>query len=416
MNKGSCAQVLETLIQWGETGRIPLVQLRPRAFDDKTVFDGDFDFLIDEHRFGDILEAVFQVCRDAGVSFIVRQHATFKRQIELLDARSRHATLELWPHAEFRTRPSHGRLTRAALAYGAYASVPAEKRPSVLAALFILHLQHKQKDPGAGLARARLAHFLGQPGLPAELREALAGLETGGVNPAQAHARALGHLRSLGIPLESPVQVLAARFGRALRNAFKWPAPRTNALVGPDGSGKTAIMDAIQQSPLGKRMRFKRFKRVFRRPLLHLRKSEPRNVRDEKMLWLVLPVSWVFFSAARWLWGWARPVLMDRYFYDYFVRDVRNPGRPLRRIGAYDLCSALTPRPQRLIVATCPTEVIRTRKTEMTAVSIDLLYKVYVDQVARSGIPETLFCHTGIALQTSCRQVVAFLERRLTEA
>lgn len=410
MKTRSCAQVLETLMQAGDAGRMPWVLLRPRAFDDTTVFEGDFDFLADARRFEDILETVFRACQDAGISFIVRQRSAFKRQIELLDADARRVTIELWPHAELRLRTGHGHLTRAALDYTAYEATPANERPSLLAALFILHLHHKQKNLHADLVRARLDHFLGQPRLAPALRDTLAALRDGATDLRPSHASALAYLRSRRIALKSPWQLVAARAGWALRNLLKWPAPRTTALVGPDGSGKTALMDAVRRSPAGKHLRYRKFKRVFRRPLFHLRQGEPRNVRDEKMLWLVLPVAWLCFSASRWLTGWARPVLYDRYFYDYFVRDVRDPGRPLRRIGAYDLCTALAPRPQRLIVASCPAEIIRRRKTEMTQASMEEIYKVYIDQVARTGIPETLFCHTGIALQTSGGQIAAFLD------
>ena len=409
MKHKSCVEVLETLMQAGESGQIPWVLLRPRGFDRVSVFEDDFDFLVDPQRFDTILAAVFQICQDAGISFIVRQQSAFKRQIELLDPDGQRVTLELWPHAELRMHTGHGHFTRGALDYAAYAATPADARPSLLAALFMLHLHHKQKDLHADPVRARLGHFLAQPQLDADLRAVLVALRDGTADLRQGHAAAMAYLQARRIPLKSAWQLVAARAGRAMRRWLAWPAPRTMALVGPDGSGKTALIDAIRQSPAGKGLRDRPFKRVFRQVLYHWRTSEDRNERDEKMLWLVLPVAWVCFSASRWLTGWARPILYDRYFYDYFVRDVRDPELPLRRIGAYDLCTALAPRPQRLIVASCPPDIIHQRKTEMTRGSIVQLYQVSLDQVVRAGIPETLFCHTGVALQASCAQVADFL-------
>ena len=405
----SCAQVLETLVQAGEEGRMPWVLLRPRTGDEQTVFEGDFDFLVDARRFDEILETVFTVCQAAGISFIVRQSAAFKRQIELLDAGGGRVTLELWPHAEFRLHADSGSLTRAALDYSVYEATPAAQRPGLLAAMFILHLHHKQKDLQADQVQTRLDHFLEEPQLAPPLRDILAALRDGKADLQQGHARALEYLRAQRISWTSPWQLVGARVRRALCNALRWPAPRTMALVGPDGSGKTALTDVIRQSPQGGNLRYRAFKRLFRQPLYYLRRSESRNVRDEKMLWLVLPVAWLNFSLRCWLTVWAPPTLFDRYFYDYFIRDVRETDRPLRRIGAYDLCTALVPRPQRLIVATCPADVIHLRKVEMTADSIDQLYRVYLDQVVRTGVPETLFCHTGVALHASSRQVAAFL-------
>ncbi len=409
MNNGSCAQVLEALQNLGDSGQIPWVLLRPRAPDETSIFDGDFDFLIDEERFDQILNAVFRICRDAGVSFIVVQRAAFKRQILLLDAGSgRQVTLELWPHAEFRM--GHGRPDRAALTYRAWESTPAHERNSLLACVFVLHLHHKQKDLQSKSVQTRLEHFLGYTDLAPDLHDTLSGLKAGRIDAGQARARALAHLQSRMVPLVRPWQLTGRRVRKALRRLLRWPAPGTRAIVGPDGSGKTALLDALSRSEAGRRLHVRRFKRYFRRVLYHLVQSEPRNVRDEKTLWLILPVAWLCFSLSRWLTGWARPIILDRYFYDYFVRDVRHESRTLRRIAAYDLCSTLVPCPQRLIVASCPAPIIRRRKREMSSESIEGLYQVYLDQVIRSGVPQTLFCHTGIPLETSIQQLAAFLE------
>jgi len=409
MQATSCVRVLRTLIESGETGDLPWVLLRPRDTDDASVFDGDYDFLIDGGRFGEILNFIFLTCQKAGISFIVRQKSAFKRQIELLDPASGRVTLELWSHAEFRIRPAHGHFTRAALRYSVYDAMPRDRRASLLAALFVLHLHHKQKDPQSALVRSRLDFFLGQPGLAPELSDALGGIKTGAFDLREAHACAMAYLRAQGVPIESPWRVLMMRFRGSVRNVLTWPGLRAIAIVGPDGSGKTALINGVKRGPNARRFRFQRFKRFFRRPLVHMFRSEPRNVRDEKMLGLILPVAWLYFSLSRWLTGWARPVVLDRYFYDYFVRNVRSDSQPLQRIGAYNLCTALAPRPIRLVIASCPVEIIHRRKTEMTQASIGLLYDVYLDQVVRAGIPETLCCHTGGPLEISNSQVAHFL-------
>src|SRR3546814_1108420 len=130
MQAKNCEQVLQTLIESARAGSLPWVLLRPRDIDEATAFEGDFDFLIDESRFGDILASIFLTCQKAGISFVVRQRSAFKRQIELLDAASRCITLELWSHAEFRTGRGHSHLTRAALGYRAYGALPPNKRAS----------------------------------------------------------------------------------------------------------------------------------------------------------------------------------------------------------------------------------------------------------------------------------------------
>lgn len=393
----------------GEAGRIPCVMLRPRDTDGDGIFHGDFDFLIDDARFDEILRAMFSVCQAAGVSFVLRQSSPFKRQIELLDDSGGRVTIELWPHAELRTRDDRGRLTRAGVAYAAYEQLDIPGREALLAALFLLHLHHKGKDLRVALVRDRLAYFADRmAGVPG-LRDAMNGLLAGTIGLDAAQQAAMAFLRARAIPVISPVAIALKRLAWRTRRALHWPAGRTTAVVGPDGSGKTALIEDIKAGPQGKRFRFGRFKRLFRKPLFYWGR-EPRNVREEKRLWLILPVAWIVFSLLQLCNGWRKPLILDRYFYDYFVRNVRlTSDRPFRRIATYGLCSALAPRPWRLIVASCPPAIIHQRKQEMSQDAIASLYDMYLDQVRRGRVPSTLFCYTGARPELSGRQVLRFL-------
>ncbi|MFA7436798.1 hypothetical protein [Castellaniella sp.] len=211
-----------------------------------------------------------------------------------------------------------------------------------------------------------------------------------------------------GAPFHGPGPVRLAGPARRLR-VCNWTAPRTVAVVGPDGSGKTTLIDAALASPVGAGYRFKRFKRYFRRVLFHVRRGTTRNDLEERLLWVILPLAWLTFSVSRGLFGRGSPVVLDRYFYDYFVRHVRDPHRPLERVTAYGFWSAMVPRPERLVVAACPAEVVHARKGEMTIGHIHALYQVYCDQILRARVPRTLFCHTGLDPQVSARQMTAFL-------
>lgn len=404
-----CLQVLRSVIECGERETLPLVWLRPRPIDEQDAFDGDFDFLADLRRFGQILDHLFQACTERGISFTVRQQAPFKRQVELMAHDGARLTLEFWPHAEFRSRPRHGHLSRAAVTYETYAARPAAERQALQAALFILHLHHKQKTLDEGPTPYRLAFFQAQAGTPAVLRQVLERLQSNPMDLEPAHRTALAYLRAHAIPIESPVRIALRRQWKKLRQGLRWRVPGVITIVGPDGSGKSTLIDGLKSSEIGSRFRFQRFKRFFRRPLIHIVTSEPRNVRDEKVLWLILPTAWIFLSLSRWLTGWRRPVILDRYFYDYLVRNMRHPEKPLQRIGAYVPCSRLVPLPRQVIVATCPTAIIRARKREMTETSMQRLYAVYLDQIARFGPPEALFCHTATAPETACRQAMCFI-------
>ena len=48
------------------------VELRPRFRDEETAFTGDYDYLMDVSRFGEIVKLFFRICVEHAVSFQVR--------------------------------------------------------------------------------------------------------------------------------------------------------------------------------------------------------------------------------------------------------------------------------------------------------------------------------------------------------
>lgn len=184
---------------------------------------------------------------------------------------------------------------------------------------------------------------------------------------------------------------------------------KTIAIIGPDGSGKTTLIDGIKASGIGGAFKFKRFKRYFRRVLFYMRRNTERNQLDQQLIWLILPLSWVTFVITNLLPGYSKPTLLDRYFYDYMVRNVRSKDHKLSKVRFYDWWTRHIPRPKKLIVAYCQPEIIHQRKQEMTADAIYRLYQVYLDQIVNGQLDSVLFCHTGLEPQVSCQQAIDFL-------
>lgn len=415
MENTKCYEVLTELLERGERGQIPWVLLRPRKTDNFTIFEGDFDLLVDETHIEDILEAIFRTCQRIGLSFTLDQSNAFKKVVDLIEDDTRTVTLELWPHAEFRIGSGITSTKRAAIDYKAYAATPMVDQQSLLAALFILHLHHKQKDTHAYSAQWRLNYFTALPGIDPTLSGCLKGLESGSMSLAAAHDGGMSYIRSKRIAFRTPQWITAAETRYKLARRLVRTVPRTVVFVGPDGGGKSTLVEGLRMSIGARRTQCVRFKYYFRRFLPDMRQSEARNIREEKLLWLVLPVAWLYFVADRYLISRSVPALVDRYFYDYFVRYVRDSKRPLQRIAAYRACGALVPRPRKLVVTVCPGDEIIRRKQEMTLESIDKLYMVYLEQIVRARIGETLFCHTGITPAVSTEQVAGFCSRYLSQ-
>lgn len=210
------------------------------------------------------------------------------------------------------------------------------------------------------------------------------------------------------------VLMLVDTNGRLSHKASKSRAWRcvqnTTALIGPDGSGKTALVEEFRKTRLGQRYQYQRFKRFFRRVLFHVRKSRDRNDLESKHPGLILPVAWPYFLWSRKISNRFRQVILDRYFYDYFLRDLRSKSVLPVRVKHYDWCTKYVPIPSRLVIAMCGSKTIYQRKPEIQPEAIELLYRVYLEQIASSRPEHVLFCHTGLALSVSSQHFERFME------
>ncbi len=402
-------RIARQMTEMSDGHRLPMVWLRPRSLTIDTLCDDDLDFMYDPDHLIVVLRAVFDLCRDLGLSLrLIQRSSSFKTRMEVLVSPGRVLQLELWPQAEFRTGHSHGPLTRCAIVFSAFQRLPDQQKPSALAAMFLLHLHHKEKNLFSASVQERLRYFSGLGGMSHELQSCMTMMLAGQATLEDGHARAHDWIRGVGLEVRDPLSYQLAKAGRFIAG-FRIPAIRTITVVGPDGSGKTTLIETCRKRLTSSRFNFVRFKRYFRRVLVHVFRAEPRNVRDEKMIWLVLPVAWLHFMLVRMSVGWFKPAIMDRYFYDYLAKDVRSSTKRLENIAGYSLLSSLVPRPSQVVVASCSTSVILSRKAEMQAESIDALYALYLDQVCRSRVQEVLFCDTRQALDDAAHQMSAFI-------
>lgn len=190
---------------------------------------------------------------------------------------------------------------------------------------------------------------------------------------------------------------------------YSFLGAKTIAVVGPDGSGKTSLINAVKRSDLAGSFRFKRFKRYFRRFLPYLFRQQDRNTREQKLLQFILPLAWLTFALGAIVFRAKRVTVLDRYFYDYFLRQDLNTGGNYGLIRNYKFWTKNTPRPKKLLVAMCAPEIVHGRKQEMSLATISSIYKIYIDQIIYADVPAVLFCNTALDEAVSCQQAVDFL-------
>jgi hypothetical protein len=416
-----------------------VVLLRPRDVCIHSAFEGDYDLLFDPNRFSEILAAAVMQCRKHGVSLTIEQYAQYKKRICFIcDDAERRIQMELWPHAE---------LTISNGPFRSLGAIPWESarpflvkkgrylalEPTVAAAIYITHLHHKQKSLTSPEVQRRLAYYedvLAASGnRPDEdpldviraVRSRTADLKAANMRAHSALVRMGLEVRSLRISplLERARRRLGSVVGGGDGAAFS-PIP----IVGPDGSGKTTLVNTLAERHGFGALRFKN---VFRFSLLyrsfyHIKERyahtshKAKNLIDENMLPAILAVAMVRWwpviitsSIGRYLRGPGGPaIVVDRYFWDYLVR-VRHADAPPSRLSGYNVVRKLVPEPSKAVVLCCKVATLNSRKNELRPEAVDFLYDFYCEQIARNRVKRVLALSTDGPIERSYRQAAWFL-------
>jgi thymidylate kinase len=193
----------------------------------------------------------------------------------------------------------------------------------------------------------------------------------------ELHSYAPRQARWRDVPSE-----LARRVRRVL-----YPTGITVACIGPDGVGKSTIIDALES---GLRLGFRRTARFHTRPTLLKGTSASRQFTPDphgRTNRGVLPsMAKVFYFAADYLlgyWTHVRPMLVrstlvifDRYFFDLFVDQRRfRYGGPAWLVR----CMArIIPRPDVILLLSAPAATVHARKQELSIAEIERQLREYL--------------------------------------
>lgn len=197
------------------------------------------------------------------------------------------------------------------------------------------------------------------------------------------------------------------------------PKPKRNlvaSVVGPDGSGKTAISNHI----LG---RFsdsfdrKKVKTLYRKSPIYLAFRavfqglwQDSNTMDEA---ISLPC---FLLALR---GFHRRrsnakkgFIFDRYFYDLLLKGIRSHNRP-RRAFWWHWAARRVPPSDLVIVLDVPWEVAHSRKPELQASAWPVIYQNYFDVSDINGTPLLAVCYTDASFENTTTFVMQTVSKAL---
>jgi thymidylate kinase len=172
-----------------------------------------------------------------------------------------------------------------------------------------------------------------------------------------------------------PLRDRAAELGRLIRRG-KNPAGLWVAVLGPDGSGKSTVIEYLQAALAPA---FRRTVRMHLRPQLlrgtsasEIANTDPHGQQMRGVAASTLKLVYFWADYVLGYWGRVRPLLVrnslvifDRYYCDLLIDPwrfrSRAPGWLARAIGA------MIPMPHLLLILDAPAEVLQTRKQEVTA-------------------------------------------------
>lgn len=415
----------ETLRRCAER-RLSVGLLRPKPLSPSEAAHGDFDLFCAPPVLRYLIATFCSIAREQTVTLYL-EHTRPAKWVLRLSASpgSVRIVVEIWTRIELTLaagnscKPAFLRIAELE-PHIQYSSESASLKPVAAALVYVTHLYHKNKDLEHPEVRARLKWYRNELSRdlspidgdrlgvqPAEVLELLSVLGTG--NPiSELSGRASVLLRKHGVrPRAQLLFTLRKKLWRRHQERPRRSHHPIVAIVGPDGTGKTTVLQMVADRCPDLDVEITRFKKLFRNyPLLakftkSRARGETRNVVEERLSTWISALAVLRLRVARVVRRTPALWLLDRYFYDYYYRGLRDHNMPRHRKTLFArVMGGMVPRPAALIVCHCPEQQRLERKPhELTSESAALLYATYVAQVSPSRVNKLLFLSTAGTLE-----------------
>ncbi|MBT3192408.1 MAG: hypothetical protein HN341_07620 [Verrucomicrobia bacterium] len=426
MHKSAVLNFLETFYAQLDADHIVLVPVRPKALNDEEAFTGDYDFLASPESIDPILLQLFTMAAKACLNFTVNQVKYGKTKIYLYDPQdSRSVTLEIWSHLEVKDKgwlryiffeDVEPFVTKApGLGY--------QFDPEVESLYYLSHLKTKRKDLRSDGVQERLVHYTEVVRAHPVLQELYARLaEQPGVRDEVA-AKANAVLAEKGILFSAShreKRVAAAdRYRAAKRHRIrgKWLRfLRITPVLGPDGVGKTSLINALKTISRS-RVHYYRFKRLFRHNWLYqlsraiLKRRFPKTLQKNQyddihgtwlhtIAWIRYPLLVLFSLLSR------RFMFSDRYYHDLLIKNTRFLEKQTRFRSNWKRLLRKSPGTFCLVQLDAPTDVIHSRKEELSAQAIDAYRTSVFEMYLKKPSIVYSYINTSLSLEHCSRALL----------
>jgi thymidylate kinase len=222
-------------------------------------------------------------------------------------------------------------------------------------------------------------------------------------------------------PVGTRLKMVAKEAARRFRRVAS-PTGLTVAIMGPDGSGKSTIIEALR-SELAPAFRHCAYYHL--QPVRFRGTSSPvKNPYAKPRRGILLSLAKLAVFTTRYVVGWtllvwpqtrrSTLVIFDRYFYDLVADPMRYR---LSGTGVAKILCKLAPEPDVGVLLTAAPELLVQRKNEATLEHAGALVRVY-QSVCRANFSHLIEIDTGADQQVSTREVSArvleFMARKIS--
>lgn len=413
--------ILKEIISEGQKQSIGIVQIRYKPLLPDNIFHGDFDYLLNKSDKDTFFKLAFRKLSENSIPFLIEQKKNFKSVLRIYDTQHRESIiLDIWCALEIDLTNKKKRK------YLTWDDIEDQLirddnglhfNKNFEALYYLSHLYTKNKNLDSSEVLGRLEHYNVTTNNNKNINTIYSQLlENGNIRNAAASAH--NELERLGViscrdfdelHLGTTIDLYTSKLHHAVK---RWRS-RGNviAFVGPDGAGKTTIIEAYRET-ITQRSSYYRFKKLFRKSVAYklllpiLRKqtekrlghTPAKNQIDDlhgRLIFLISLVRSPLIFIKR---IWHHFILADRYFYDFLLSGLRTDTIETCHHEHQKYLLKFMPVPRCLVQLDAKNDVILNRKEELDSADIDLIRNSVFDMYLQKPSPYYIYLNTSIPL------------------
>lgn len=390
--------------------QIPLVNLRYKPYDSMNAYSGDYDFFTSKEYIPEILQTIFDLASAFNISFTIDLTKYTKTKIVLFDDYNKNIILEIWSSLEVR---DHDKQTLKYIFWEDVKNHLVEgvntkyALPLEIEALYYLsHLSTKSKNLNAPEIQKRVNYYKEELKNNDKVLQLYINLSNNAENINKVSSKANKILVELGILndrknfkmiLKETKLKIVSELHKNKSSLLK--AQRFIPVMGPDGVGKTTIIESICKK-FQKGAKYYRFKKTYRGSIiynaiypilkasakkrLNMKKIDKNQVDDlyGNLIFYIALLKYSIFIIINLIFRKFR--FADRFFYDLFLKNIRFIDKNATLRENWEILLKRTPKVFWLIQLDAPNDVILSRKRELSENDLNLYrketFKLYINK------------------------------------